>query len=69
MKLSRLIFIIAAVILSAWLLGVVFKFAAWLLNGLVGVAAIILIIGLIGAYLERRKRPNSNVIDVDETKK
>lgn len=69
MKLSRLIFIIAAVILAAWLLGIVLKFTAWLLNGLVGIAAIILIIGLIGAYLERRKRPASGVIDIDETKK
>lgn len=69
MKLPRLIFTIAAVILAAWLLGIVFKFAAWLLNGLVGVAAIILVIGLIGAYLERRKRPTPSVIDIDNTKK
>lgn len=70
MKLSRLVFIIAAVIVGVWLLGLLLKAAAWLINGLVYIAAIILIIGLIGRYLEKRRKPGkptykSNVIDID----
>ena len=56
MKLSRLIYVIAIIIIAAWLLGLVFRFAAWLINGLLYVAAIVLIIGLIANYLERRKQ-------------
>lgn len=55
MKVTRLVFLIAAVIVGAWLLGLVFKLAAWLINGLLYVAAIIVIIGLVSAYLESRK--------------
>lgn len=55
MKVTRLVFLIAAVIVGAWLLGLVFKLAAWLINGLLYVAAIIAIIGLVSAYLESRK--------------
>lgn len=58
MKLSRVIFIIAAIIVGAWLLGLLLKLAAWLINGLLYIAAIILIIGIVNTYLEnRRKRP------------
>ena len=56
MKLSRLIYVIAIIIIAAWLLGLVFRFAAWLINGLLYVAAIVLIIGLVADYLERRKQ-------------
>ena len=56
MKLSRLIYVIAIIIIAAWLLGLVFRFAAWLINGLLYVAAIVLIIGLAANYLERRKQ-------------
>ena len=56
MKLSRLIFIIAAVIVGAWLLGLVFKAAAWLLEGLLYIAAIIVIIGLIRMFIEQKKK-------------
>jgi FtsH-binding integral membrane protein len=56
MKLSRLIYVIAIIIIAAWLLGLVFRFAAWLINGLLYVAAIVLIIGLVANYLERRKQ-------------
>ena len=55
MKATRLIFLIAAVIVIAWLVGLVFKLAAWLINGLVYIAAIVVIIGLISAYFESRK--------------
>lgn len=56
MKITRLIFIIAAIIIGAWLLGLVFKLAAWLISGLVYVAAIVVAIGLISAYIEGRKK-------------
>jgi FtsH-binding integral membrane protein len=52
---SQLVFLIAAVVVGAWLLGLIFKIAAWLINGLLYVAAIIVIIALISAYLENQK--------------
>lgn len=57
MKLSRLIFLIAVVIVGVWLLGLLFKLAAWLVNGLLYIAAIVVIIGLISAYIDSRKQP------------
>lgn len=56
MKLSQLIFTIASVIIAVWLLGLIFKFAAWLISGLLYVAAIVVAIGLVMAYIESRKR-------------
>lgn len=61
MKLQRLIFLIAAVVIGVWLLGLVFKLAAWLINGLLYVAAIIVIIGLISAFLDSRKTPTKKL--------
>ncbi|HMQ96115.1 MAG TPA: hypothetical protein PKD19_02745 [Candidatus Saccharibacteria bacterium] len=55
MKASRLIFIIAVIIVGAWAVSLVFRVAAWLINGLLYVAAIVLIVGLIAAFLEQRK--------------
>jgi predicted MFS family arabinose efflux permease len=55
MKVSRLIFVIASIIIGVWLLGLVFRFAAWLINGLLYVAAIVVIVGLIAAFIEQRK--------------
>lgn len=55
MKLSRLIFIIACVAIGVWLLGLIFRLAAWLINGLLYVAAIIFIVWLITVFLEQRK--------------
>lgn len=54
-KLTRLIFLIAAVIVGAWLLSLIFKLAAWIINGLLYVAAIVVIVGLISAYIQSRK--------------
>lgn len=56
MKLNQLLFIIAAIIVGAWLLAMLFKIAAWVINGLVYIAAIVLIIGFITMYLQRRKK-------------
>lgn len=58
MKLSKLIFSIASIIVVVWLLGLVFRFAAWLISGLLYVAAIVVAIGLIVAYIESRKNPS-----------
>lgn len=55
MKLTKLIFAIAVVVVATWILGLVFKFAAWLIHGLLYVAAVIVIIGLIAAFIESRK--------------
>lgn len=70
MKLSRLIFIIAIVIVGVWLLGLIFKAAAWLINGLIYIAAFVVIIGLISMFMKSRHKPQkpidkSNVIDID----
>lgn len=56
MKVSQLIFTIAAIIVGVWLLGLVLKLAAWLISGLLYVAAIVVGIGLVLAYIENRKK-------------
>lgn len=61
MKASRLIFLIAAVVVGVWLLSLVFKLAAWLINGLLYVAAIVVIVGLISAYIDSRKTPTKKL--------
>lgn len=55
-KLPQLFFSIAAVVVGVWLLALVFKLAAWIINGLLYVAAIVVIIGLVSAYLQGRKQ-------------
>jgi len=59
MKLPRLIFTVAAIIVGVWLLGLVFRFAAWLIQGLLYVAAVIVIIGLVSAFIESRRQKNT----------
>lgn len=69
MKLSRVIFIVAAIIIGVWLLGLLFRIAAWLISGLLYIAAIIVIVGIVRYWWENRKK--SKVIDAEivETKK
>ena len=55
-RISKLVFAIAAVVVGVWLLALLFKVAAWIINGLLYVAAVIVIIGLISAYVQRRKQ-------------
>lgn len=57
-RFTQLIFAIAVVIVGVWLLALIFKLAAWLINGLLYVAAIIVIVGLISAYLQSRGNSN-----------
>lgn len=55
MKLSRLLFIIAVIIVGVWALGLVFKLVAWVLSSLLYIAAIIVIVGLVRYWWESRK--------------
>ena len=57
--LTRLIFSIAAIVVVVWLVAQIFNFVTWLINGLLYVAAVIVIIGLISAYVQRRSKPTS----------
>ena len=57
--LTRLIFSIAAIVVVVWLVAQIFNFVTWLINGLLYVAAVIVIIGLISAYVQRRSKPAS----------
>ena len=56
MKLSRLILTIAIVIVAAWLLGAGLNLAAGIINGLLPLAAIVIIIWLIMMFIESRKQ-------------
>jgi predicted MFS family arabinose efflux permease len=60
MKLSRVIFIIAVIIVGVWLLGLLFKLAAWFISSLLYIAAIIVIIGLVRYWWESRKKSKTN---------
>lgn len=60
MKFSQVLFIVAIIILIAWVAGLVFKFTAWVMNGLVGLAAIIVIIGIISLFIKSKQRSSSN---------
>ena len=60
MKITNVLFTVAIIILVAWVIGLVFKFTAWMLNGLVGIAAIIFIIGLITMYVKSKQNNSSN---------
>lgn len=57
--LTRLIFSIAAIVVVVWLVAQIFNIVTWLINGLLYVAAVIVIIGLISAYVQRRSKPAS----------
>lgn len=55
-KFIRLVFLIAAVIVVAWIVASVLKLAAWIISSLLYVAAIIVIIGLITTFVQSRRR-------------
>lgn len=56
MKLSRVIYIIAAIIVGVWLFGLAIKLAAWLINSLLYIAAVIVIIGIVRTWWESRHK-------------
>lgn len=55
MKLSRVIFIIAAVIVGVWVLGLLIRLVGWVFESLLYIAAIIVIIGVLRYWWEKRK--------------
>lgn len=56
MKLSRLVFIIAAIIVGVWAFGLLLRLGAWIINSLLYIAAIIVIIGVVRYWWENRKK-------------
>lgn len=56
MKLSRLIFIIAAIIVGVWVFGLLLRLGAWIINSLLYIAAVIVIIGVVRYWWESRKK-------------
>ncbi len=54
-KISQIILSIALIVLVTWVLGMVFKLAAWLINGLLYVAAVVVIIWLIALFIESKR--------------
>lgn len=60
MKLSRVIYIIACIIVGVWLLGLLLKLTAWFVSSLLYIAAIIVIIGIIRTWWESRKKDKAN---------
>ena len=65
-SLTRLIITIAIIIVGAWLVMLAFKVAAWLINGLVGVAAVIIIAAII--YRFTIQKPSSSSTKKDPLK-
>lgn len=55
-RLTQLIFTIAVIVVGVWLLALVFRLATWMINGLLYVAAVVIIVGLISAYVQGRKQ-------------
>lgn len=55
-NLLRTIYAIALIILIVWLIGIFLKFAAWLISGLVYLAAVIVIIGIILQLFRKYKK-------------
>lgn len=60
MKLSRVIYIVACIIVGVWLLGLLLKLAAWFVSSLLYIAAVIVIIGIVRAWWESRKKDKAN---------
>ena len=60
MKLTRVLFVIAAIIVGVWLLGLLFKLAAWVISSLLYIAALVVIIGLVSMYIDSRKKGTTN---------
>lgn len=56
-SLIRLIITIAAIIVGAWLIILAFKLAAWIINGLIGVAAVVLIVAIVYRFV--RQQPST----------
>jgi|GEM_PF-3141992 len=69
MKLSRVIYIIACIIVAVWLIGLLLKLAAWFISSLLYIAAVIVIIGIVRNWWESRKGAKRKVIDAEIVEK
>ena len=56
MSFPKLVYSIAVLIIIAWVLSMVFRLAAWLISGLLYVAVLVVIIGLISQFISQKKR-------------
>ena len=56
MSLPKLIYSIAVLVIIAWVLSMVFRLAAWLISGLLYVAVLVVIIGLISQFISQKKQ-------------
>ena len=56
MSFPKLIYSIAVLVIIAWVLSMVFRLAAWLINGLLYVAVLVVIIGLVAQFISQKKR-------------
>ena len=50
----KLVITVAAVIVGAWLLMLAFRFAAWLIDGLIGIAAVVIVVAIIYRFATKR---------------
>ena len=56
MSFPKLIYSIAVLVIIAWVLSMIFRLAAWLISGLLYVAVLVVIIGLISQFISQKKR-------------
>ena len=56
MSFPKLVYGIAVLIIIAWVLSMVFRLAAWLISGLLYVAVLVVIIGLISQFISQKKQ-------------
>ena len=56
MSFPKLVYSIAVLIIIAWVLSMVFRLAAWLISGLLYVAVLVVIIGLIAQFISQKKQ-------------
>lgn len=56
MSFPKLIYSIAVLVIIAWILSMVFRLAAWFINGLLYVAILVVIIGLISQFISQKKQ-------------
>ncbi len=70
MKASKVLFIVAAIIVGVWVLGLLLRLGAWILSSLLYIAALIVIIGIVQYWWKNRKGSASarhkNAIDAEE---
>jgi len=56
MSFPKLIYSIAVLVIIAWVLSMIFRLAAWLISGLLYVAVLVVVIGLIAQFISQKKQ-------------